>query len=191
MRSGFAIAAVLLLLAPPTLADYDAAVQARARGDNATALSEARKGAQAGEPRAQRLLGQMLLKDSSPRADPRGGVTWLKAAADQGDALARRELGNAYLVGAGVPRNPKEALTWLRKASQSGDTISQCSIRHGRSALRSAGLLTSDDVRTCRPTVAIACTTSATAASPMAWTPAWMPSSRHCRKCSTRSSVET
>ena len=128
MRSGFAIAAVLLLLAPPTLADYDAAVQARARGDNATALSEARKGAQAGEPRAQRLLGQMLLKDSSPRADPREGVTWLKAAAEQGDALARRELGNAYLAGTGVPRNPKEALAWLRKASESGDTISQSTL---------------------------------------------------------------
>lgn len=128
MRFGFAMAVVVLLLASPTRADYDAAVQARARGDNATALNEARKGAQAGDPRAQRLYGQMLLKDSGPRADPREGITWLKAAADQGDGLARRELGNAYLAGTGVPRNPKEAVVWLRKASESGDTISQSSL---------------------------------------------------------------
>lgn len=88
-------------------------------------MSEARKGAQAGEPRAQRLYGQMLLKDTGPRADPREGVSWLKAAADQGDALARRDLGNAYLAGTGVPKNLKEAVVWLRKASESGDTISQ------------------------------------------------------------------
>lgn len=125
MRSGLAIAATLLLLAEPAFADYDAAIQARARGDNSTALGEARKGAQAGEPRAQRLYGQMLLKDTGARADPREGITWLKAAADQGDALARRDLGDAYLAGTGVPKNPKEAVVWLTKASESGDTISQ------------------------------------------------------------------
>jgi len=129
MLSGLAIAAAALLFsASSALADYDAALQARARGDNATALSEARKGAQAGEPRAQRLYGQMLLKDTGPRADPREGVSWLKAAADQGDALARRDLGNAYLAGTGVPKNPKEAVVWLRKASESGDTISQSTL---------------------------------------------------------------
>ncbi|MBL8691694.1 MAG: trypsin-like peptidase domain-containing protein [Rhodospirillaceae bacterium] len=72
-------------------------------------MSEARKGAQAGEARAQRLYGQMLLKDTGPRADPREGVTWLKAAADQGDALARRDLGNAYLTGSGVPKDLLQA----------------------------------------------------------------------------------
>lgn len=55
LRLGLVVATALLLAAVPAVADYDAAVQARARGDNATALSEARKGAQAGEPRAQRL----------------------------------------------------------------------------------------------------------------------------------------
>ncbi len=128
MRLGLAAATALLLTALPVFADYDAAIQARARGDNATALSEARKGAQAGEPRAQRLYGQMLLKDTGPRSDPREGITWLKAAADQGDALARRDLGNAYLSGAGVPKSAKEAVAWLRKASESGDTISQSTL---------------------------------------------------------------
>lgn len=70
----------------------------------------------------------MLLKDTGPRADPREGISWLKAAADQGDALARRDLGNAYLAGSGVPKNPKEGVVWLRKASESGDTISQSTL---------------------------------------------------------------
>ena len=42
LLGGGVISLVVLLLASPTRADYDAAVQARARGDNATALNEAR-----------------------------------------------------------------------------------------------------------------------------------------------------
>ena len=117
--------AVLLLHVSPASADYDAAVQAQARDDLKTALSEARKGADAGDPRAQRLYGQLLLKDSGARAEPREGIRWLTAAADAGDVIARRDLANAYQSGTGVPKNPKEAASWFRKAAEKGDSISQ------------------------------------------------------------------
>jgi len=116
MRLGLAAVVAALLICVP-----DAASRAQD-------LSEARKGAVAGDARSQRIYGQMLLKDTGARADPREGIRWLAAAAEQGDALARRDLANAYLNGTGVPKNPREAISWFRKASESGDSISQSTL---------------------------------------------------------------
>jgi TPR repeat protein len=117
--------AALLVFCPPAVAGYDEARAAMARSDFGIALGEARKGAEAGDPRAQVLLGQMLLKGIGGKKDAKEAARWFRAAAEKGNATAQRELGGCYFGGDGVAKDPKEAAIWYRKAAEQKDAPAQ------------------------------------------------------------------
>lgn len=117
--------AILLMLSGPVEAGYDEARAAIARSDFGIALSEARKGAEAGDPRAQVLLGQMLLKGVGGKKDASEAARWFRAAAEKGNAVGQRELGGCYFAGDGAAKDPKEAAAWYRKAAEQRDTPAQ------------------------------------------------------------------
>ncbi len=128
MRSGlrlFLLVAALMVVAPPTNADYQRAVDAIERDDLRTALEEARNGAEQGDMRAQRLYGYMLMNGKGIKADRSEGARWLRMAAEKGDVVAQRELGAAYLGGLGVTKDPAEASRWFLQAAAKGDVIAQ------------------------------------------------------------------
>ncbi len=127
MRAGLGVVTVLVLtlLAGPAAASYEAAIDAISRKDFGTALREARDGAEKGDPRAERLLGYMLISGPSAKKDAAEGVRWLRSAAEKGDVVAQRELAAAYFYGTGVAKDPKEAVPWYRKAAESGDSNAQ------------------------------------------------------------------
>ncbi len=127
MRVGPGVVAVLvlMLLAGPAAAGYEAAIDAISRKDFGTALREARDGAEKGDPRAERLLGYMLISGPGAKKDSAEGIRWLRSAAEKGDVIAQRELAAAYFYGTGVAKDPKEAMPWYRKAAESGDANAQ------------------------------------------------------------------
>ena len=81
-------------------AEADAAFQ---KGDYAKALKLARPLADAGDPRAQAIVGFAYYRGRGVTHDDAEAAKWLHRAADQGDAPARFTLGVMYGEGRGVP----------------------------------------------------------------------------------------
>lgn len=105
----------------------DALLQRSQRGEGDAALAEARQRADAGDLRAQVLVGQMLLRGGPgvPR-DTRAGLAALERAAQQGSVLAMLVLGQAYDTGladtaARPAAQPEQAEHWYSRAARSGD----------------------------------------------------------------------
>jgi len=126
MRLLLAVTMALLIATGGSLrADYDGAMRAIDRDDIATALREARAGAEQGDARAQRLLALFLMHGKGTRKDAPEALRWLSAAAEQGDALAQRMLGDCHLGACGLKRDSKAAFDWYGKAAAQNDAPSQ------------------------------------------------------------------
>jgi S1-C subfamily serine protease len=127
MRARFLAVGIvaLLFLSLPAGAGYEAAMDAIDRNDLRTALREARDGAEKGDPRAERLLGAMLIAGAGTKKDPAEGLRWLRHAAEKGDVIAQRELAAALFFGKGSVKDTKEAAVWYRKAAEAGDADAQ------------------------------------------------------------------
>jgi uncharacterized protein len=104
------------------VAAADAAFQ---KGDYARALKLARPLANAGNPRAQAIVGFAYYRGRGVTHDDAEGAKWLRSAADQGDAPARFTLGVMYGEGRGVPQDFAEAAHWYRLAAEQGDAQAQ------------------------------------------------------------------
>jgi len=128
MRDGYAIpircvaACVgLVALAGSAWADFltgKAAFEARNYADAYLQLLPA---GQAGDPRAQFLLGQLSDNGLGPVAlDPVEAARWYRKAADAGHAEAQFALARAYALGRGVPQDKNQALLWLTRAAENG-----------------------------------------------------------------------
>ncbi|MBX9825573.1 MAG: sel1 repeat family protein [Xanthobacteraceae bacterium] len=104
----------------------DAVQAAYRKGDYETVLRLGRPLAEAGDARAQSILGLAHYRG-------RGGVPqdldeaarWFRQAADQGDATAQFYLGLMYAEGRGVPQSYTEAAKWYRLAAERGEAPAQ------------------------------------------------------------------
>ena len=102
--------------------EADAAFQ---KGDYAKALKLARPLADAGNPRAQAIVGFAYYRGRGVTHDDSEAAKWLHRAANQGDAPARFTLGVMYGEGRGVPQDFAEAAQWYRLAAEQGDAQAQ------------------------------------------------------------------
>lgn len=88
--------------------------------DEARALAIYREQADAGDPRAQNALGQMLLNGQGGPKNAAEAVRWFTRAAEQNFAAAQSNLGYAYAHGEGVASDKRRALEYFMKAAEQG-----------------------------------------------------------------------
>jgi hypothetical protein len=117
-------AAAVGLASPPGdgAAEADAAFQ---KGDYAKALRLARPLAEAGDARAESILGFAYYRGRGVTHDDSEAAKWFALAADKGDAASRFTLGVMYGEGRGVPQDFAEAARWYRRAADQGDAQAQ------------------------------------------------------------------
>ena len=120
------LAMVVVLVAAPAWADFQAGLEAYLRGDYATALTEFRPLAQQGNAKAQFGLGLMYSQGGRgvPQDDAKA-LRWYRRAAEQGHAGAQFNLGFMYSKGRGVPQDDAEAVRWYRLAAEQGNAVAQ------------------------------------------------------------------
>jgi len=94
-------------------------------GEYAKALELARPLAEAGDARAQALLGVMNYRGRGVSQNYDEALKWFRRAADQGDVGGMFYLGFLYSEGEGVPKNDVESAKWFRLAAERGDPQSQ------------------------------------------------------------------
>jgi TPR repeat protein len=109
---------LMLGLAVPAWAGFEAGQLAYQRGDYATALKEWRPLAEQGDAGAQFDLGAMYHDGLGVTQDYAEAVKWYSKAAEQEDALAQFSLGSMYAAGLGVLQDYAEAVKWFRKAAE-------------------------------------------------------------------------
>lgn len=102
-------------------AGFDEALKAYQAKDYPLALSEARRAADAGDPRSNYLTGVMIQSGQGAAADPAQAVVFYEKAAKGGVVGAFSKLAQAYARGAGVGKDRDKALVYARRAAQSGD----------------------------------------------------------------------
>lgn len=88
--------------------------------DEARALQMYREQADAGDPRAQNALGQMLLNGQGGSKNAAEAVRWFTRAAEQNLPAAQSNLGYAYAHGEGVAPDKRRALEYFEKAAAQG-----------------------------------------------------------------------
>jgi TPR repeat protein len=106
-------------------ANADTAYAAYQSGNHATALRLARPLAEAGDARAESLLGLIYYRGRGVPKDYGEAVKWFHRAADQGDTAAQFYLGTMFAEGEGVPKDAVEATKWYQRAADRGDPQAQ------------------------------------------------------------------
>jgi hypothetical protein len=128
IKEAFVETAAAVGLAGPrgdATAEAEAAFQ---KGDYAKGLKLARPLADAGNPRAEAIVGLAYYRGRGVTHDDTEAAKWLRRAADKGDAPARFTLGVMYGEGRGVPQDFAEASRAMRRRS----TISGSPTRAGK-----------------------------------------------------------
>ncbi|MCH8846531.1 MAG: SEL1-like repeat protein [Proteobacteria bacterium] len=106
----------------------NAANDALARGDHATAAAEFQKLAEQGDKKAQAHLGYMYYVGEGVEQDYVQAVKWYKKAAILGDKDSQYNLAVAYAFGEGAKQDYKEAFHWYRRAAEQNHIVAQYSI---------------------------------------------------------------
>ena len=114
------VVGLVLVLAAPTWADYQAGVDAYHAGDYQTALKEFRPLADQGDAAAQNNLGYMYELGKGVSQDYQEALRWYRLAAEQGDPPAQRNLSYMYYHGQGVPQDYVQAYMWVTLAAAQG-----------------------------------------------------------------------
>ena len=119
---GWLVFAAALLFAPNPLLAQSAedALKAYNAGDYARALAIASPLADAGDTKAQVILGTMYIAGRGVPKDPVKGCLLLRSAAEHGDAVAQYRLGAALSQGVGGTRDLAEAARWIEKSAEQG-----------------------------------------------------------------------
>ncbi|MFT7144609.1 MAG: TPR repeat protein [Alphaproteobacteria bacterium] len=94
------------------------------RGD-ASALSDLENLVEAGDIRAQYILGFYCLKGCGLGVDYERAVKLFNLAAELGDASAQYNLGICYNLGYGVESDQVKMLEWFQKAAFQGHKAAQ------------------------------------------------------------------
>src|SRR5262245_31017781 len=124
IKQAFVNSAVAVGLASPA----DAAAEAETafqKTDYAKALKLARPLAEAGDARAEAVLGSAYYRGRGVPQNDSEAAKWFRLAPDQGNAVARFTLGVMYGEGRGVPQDYAEAARWYRRAAEQGDAQAQ------------------------------------------------------------------
>ena len=83
------------------------------------------KGAEAGDARAEWLVGECYRHGRGVAESKETAVEWLKKAAEQGHAEAQYALGECYFFGEGIEGNVVTAAKWYAKAAEQGHIKAQ------------------------------------------------------------------
>jgi uncharacterized protein len=124
IQQAFIDTAAAMGLAQP-VPDAVAAETAFQKADYVKALRLARPLAEAGDPRAEAILGLAYYRGRGVPHDDSEAAKWFRLAADKGDAIAGFTLGVMYGEGRGVPQDYAEAARWYRRAAEGGDAQAQ------------------------------------------------------------------
>ena len=108
-----ALLLVLVAITPAVAGAYQNGMAALAQQDYVAAARIFGPLAQAGDPRAQAILGYLFANGRGVPQNYIESATWYRRASDQGDANAQYMLGLMYDKGHGVPQNYVEAYKWL------------------------------------------------------------------------------
>jgi len=127
MRS-LCLASALALASPAALADIPAAIKAIASGNYGEATAQLIPLAEAGDARAQVLLGQVLRNPANPQKAQDASYRWFEKAAEQNDAEALFWLGTMHRLGESVPRSPEQAVKHWQKSAEAGYPAGQAAL---------------------------------------------------------------
>ena len=103
-------------------------LQARQRGDFATAIKEWTAAADQGDARAQFSLGAMYRNGEGVAPSATEAANWYRKAASQGYAPAQYSLGVLYQNGTGVTKDDAIAASWYLQAARQGYVQAQYNI---------------------------------------------------------------
>jgi len=124
IKQAFVDSAVAVGLASPA-DEAGTAEIAFQRADYAKALKLARPLAEAGDPRAEAIVGSAYYRGRGVAQNDTEAAKWFRLAADKGNAAARFTLGVMYGEGRGVPQDYAEAARWYRLAAEQGNALAQ------------------------------------------------------------------
>ena len=121
------LALTMLALAPAAHAGVQEGEQAYLEGNYKKALEEIRPEAEAGDPRAQYLMGVMYAHGKGVERDNFEAARWYEKAARNGETRAAFNLGFMLLNGVGETNqsDPAAAAKWLSVAAQAGNLTAQ------------------------------------------------------------------
>jgi TPR repeat protein len=94
-------------------AQYIAAAEFHANGEDNKALDLARRSAEQGDPRGQNLYGFLLMSGKGLVNDDNEAAKWLRRSAEQGHSGSQVLLAQLYSEGRGVTQDYVEADKWL------------------------------------------------------------------------------
>ena len=77
--------------------------------------------ANAGNPKAEMIVGLKYVDGDGVQVDEAEAAKWLERAAESGEAIAQYRLGTLYARGRGVPADPALALHWYQLAASAGN----------------------------------------------------------------------
>lgn len=100
--------------------DFESASNAYKNRNYPVAFEEFSWLADAGDPRAQTVLGIMYNYGESVTLDLQKAYGWYMKAAEQGYAPAQFNVGSMLIDGDGVIESREEGLLWLTRAAESG-----------------------------------------------------------------------
>jgi TPR repeat protein len=124
-----ALAVSVLLMAQHAHADFAAGMQAYKSKDYATALSELKPQAEAGNNIAQNIVGVMYMNALGVPNDDAEAMKWFRLAANNGYNVAQTNVGFLYEKGRGVAQDLAQARIWYEKAAAQGDGRATASLR--------------------------------------------------------------
>lgn len=124
----FALALWIGVAVHPASADFTAGKAAFDEGDYTLAYKELLPAAEAGDARAQVLLGLLTRAGAGTARDEALAVRWFEKAAAQGSAEGEAALGVAYFTGRGVAQDYAQAHAWFTRAADHGDASAQANL---------------------------------------------------------------
>ncbi len=101
-------------------AGFDEGLAAYKNRDYAAALAEFRPAAEAGDPRAQHMLGFLYAQGRGVEKDIAKTLEWWRLSAGQGHPPAQFTLGSLSRTGMGVEEDKKKAAEWIGRAADAG-----------------------------------------------------------------------
>lgn len=116
------LALLLFQFSTSSWADLESAKKAYESGDYEAALKELKPLAAAGDPVAQRVMGDMYANGKGIEKDDEQAFSWHSKAAAQGDPAAQKALRDSYANGKGTEKNSLMAAYWEWKYAQSHAT---------------------------------------------------------------------
>src|SRR5262245_27185564 len=125
MRRLFIAACLSLAVSSPSQAGWDEGLAAFESHAYGVAFQEWYPLAEAGDARAQAMVGYLYFVGHGAPQDYGKAKIWLSEAANQGSDFAQYMVGYMYESGKGVLQDYVEAVKWYRRAAEQGHADAQ------------------------------------------------------------------